>query len=54
MSKRKCLNKACEWHVKGTCKLFPGEFGFLECRHSKDIPEKKVLVVQLTKEGKKK
>ena len=31
---RACVNRACEWHDGGACRLFPGEWGFLQCRHA--------------------
>ena len=31
---RACVNGACEWHDGGACRLFPGEWGFLRCRHA--------------------
>lgn len=30
---RLCRNKACEYHSKGKCTLFPG-WSFLNCRNS--------------------
>ncbi len=46
---KKCRNVACQWHDKGECRLFPGDFGFLECKHS-EAPTN----VKPTKKGKNK
>ena len=37
---RKCVNKACEWHEKGTCRLFPKEFYWLTCKHYEERTER--------------
>lgn len=42
MAAKKCRNRACEWHVRGSCRLFPGEWGFLECRHADEKTEPKI------------
>jgi hypothetical protein len=51
MTPRKCLNSSCEWHEKGTCRLFPGDFGFLTCKYSTEKSEAPKRVV---KKGKSK
>lgn len=52
---RKCINTTCEWHHEGACRLFPGDWGFMECLHSKDTTEKPrpVRKTKTTKKGTK-
>lgn len=46
---RKCVNRTCEWHVNGACRLFPGDFGFLECKHADEASEAKKTVRKIKK-----
>lgn len=48
---RKCVNVNCEWHYKGGCRLFPGDWGFLKCRHSDEVNEPKKIVRKVNKKG---
>lgn len=48
METRKCLNKACPYHEKGTCTLFPGG-SWLTCKRS-GVPA--VAEVKPKKKGK--
>lgn len=50
---RKCVNRTCEWHHEGGCRLFPGEWGFLECRHSDEENEPKKTVRKIINRNKK-
>ena len=52
---RKCVNRTCEWHEKGGCRLVPGEWGFRECRHSdeENEPKKTVRKINRNKKGAK-
>jgi hypothetical protein len=47
MEERKCLNKACSYHEKGKCTLFPGG-AWLTCKRS-GVQKKPNL--QLKKKG---
>ncbi len=49
---KKCLNLACEWNKDGECLLFPGDWGFLTCKHSDEVTTKPTTK-STTKKGRK-
>lgn len=49
---RKCKNTTCEWNQGGACRLFPGDWGFLTCKHSEETNEQP-RPVRKTKKGTK-
>ena len=52
MAEKKCRNTGCEWHDKGGCRLFPGDWGFLECQHSQETNEQPRQVRKTNKKQK--